>query len=102
PSVVWLTESPAPRRERVLGETRVEPADPEFLKFFTRRSREGGGLVHRPYREVRTVYRVGRKEIGAIEESELIPRLDAPKEAQLHVEELPTDADDKFAFIYRA
>jgi len=101
PSIVWLTDSPAPKRERVVGATRLEKVDPDFLEFFTRQSLQGDKLVRRDYREVRTMYRLLRKEIGSLDESDLVPRLSVSNDAFVAVEERDT-TEDKFAFIYRA
>jgi hypothetical protein len=101
PTVVWLTENPKPRRERVVGETRVESVDSDFRQYFTPRSLTGGKLIHREYRELRTVYRVARKEIGDVDAESLVPRLPQTNNASIEVRELG-NKDDKFAFIYRA
>jgi hypothetical protein len=101
PSTVWLKDSPTPKRERVVGKTRVQEVDPEFRQFFTSRSLQGRHLVHREYKDVRTIYRLPRKEIGDMESSALLRRLNVPDEARVEIEEL-RQTDDKFEFIYIA
>ena len=101
PRVIWFTRKPRPTFERVVGETRVEPVDPDLRPFFTDRSVSGNNLVHREYRQVKPVYRVPRKELGDVEESALAQRLSLPSQAEIDITE-ETLADDKFAFIYRA
>ena len=101
PSTVWLKESPIPKRERVVGQTWFTEVDPEYRQFFTPRSLRGQQLVHQAYRTTRDTIRVQRKEIGDIEQTELIPRLSKSKDISVEVEELGQTVD-KFAFIYRA
>lgn len=101
PKTVWLTESPEPKLERVLGAPRVSAIDPEFRKFFTRQSLSGGELLHQEYRAVKTVLRVSRKEVGNVESPDLQAKLGIPSAAELLIDEGMAH-DDKFAFIYRA
>lgn len=101
PSTVWLTDSPTPKRERLVGQMWYQKVDPEYKQFFTSRSLKGQQLVHRPYQRTRDTYHVKRKEIGDTEQSELRPRLNVSDNEVFEVEELG-QADDKFAFIYRA
>lgn len=98
---VWLTESPQPRLERVVGSQRVSEVDPEFQKFFTKQSLAGQRLLHQEYRTVKTVLRTSRKEVGFLEGQELRTRFAAPEQADLIIDE-HFDKKDKFAFIYRA
>jgi hypothetical protein len=101
PRVVWLAESPSPKLERVAGNPRLEEVDPEFLKFFTSKSVRNGALVRQPYEDLRPISRVQRKEIGNVPPEEIAPRVSAAEVTDVAVKEL-SDADDKFAFIYRA
>lgn len=101
PTTVWVTESPAAKRERIVGDSRKTDVDYEFLKFFTKRSRDGQSLVHRPFREIRTKYHFQRKEIGDIAPTDLAARLSTSSNEFVEVDE-KSDVDDKFAFIYRA
>ena len=98
---VWLTESPKPSLERVVGEQHVSQVDPEFRQFFTNKSLIGGQLLHQEYRSVKTVVRVPRKEVGFVEPAEILERLDTPPNAEIVIDE-ELKAEDKFAFIYRA
>jgi hypothetical protein len=100
PSTVWLSESPTPKLERLVGETWTSDVDPEFRKFFTRDSLQGKSLVHREYRSMRATVRVLRKEVGAVETEALQERLGAPSDTEVVVEELRSD--DRLPFIYRA
>jgi hypothetical protein len=101
PETVWLTDSPAPKLERVVGVRRVSDVDPEFRRFFTKESLEAGKLLHQEYRSVKTVMRVPRKEVGFMEAPDLQARLEAPLNTEVVIDET-LDQDDKFAFIYRA
>jgi hypothetical protein len=101
PETVWLTETPKPQLERVVGRTRVSEVDPEFRRFFTSQSLAKGGLLHQEYRSIRTVTRLPRKEVGGTEPQQLIDRLDLPETAELMIDE-NLEEKDIFAFIYRA
>lgn len=101
PATVWLTESPSPKWERVVGEERTESIEPEFRKFFTPQSLKGNNLVRREYRDMKPVYRVPRKEVGDLDAPALIERASLPEDTQVHFEELKK-TEDKFVFIYRA
>jgi len=101
PETVWLTESPEPKLERVIGVTRVSDVDPEFRKFFTKKSLHGGGLLHQEYRSVKQVIRLPRKEVGNVEALDLQERLRLPSQTDLLIDET-LEQDDIFAFIYRA
>ncbi|BBO06295.1 hypothetical protein SG09_56450 [Bradyrhizobium ottawaense] len=98
---VWLTESPRPTLERVVGEEHLSRIDPEFRQFFTNKSLREGQLLHQQYRSVRTVIRVPRKEVGFVEPTEILSRLDTPANVEIDIDE-KLEAEDKFAFIYRA
>jgi hypothetical protein len=98
---VWLTESPKPTLERVVGEQQVSQIDPEFRQFFTKKSLMNGQLLHQQYRSVKTVVRVPRKEVGFMEPAEMLKRLDTPANVEIVIDE-ELEAKDKFAFIYRA
>lgn len=98
---VWLTESPRPTLERVVGEQHVSQIDPEFRKFFTKKSLVHGQLLHQQYRSIRTVIRVPLKEVGSVEPDEMLTRLDTAPNVEIVVDE-GFEAEDKFAFIYRA
>jgi hypothetical protein len=98
---VWLTESPKPKLERVVGVRRVSEVDPEFRRFFTKQSLEGGGLLHQEYRTIKSVMRMPRKEVGSVEASDLGARLETPARTEIIIDEA-LQQDDKFAFIYRA
>ena len=98
---VWLTESPRPTLERVVGEQRVSQVDPEFRKFFTKRSLMGSQLLHQQYRSVKTVVRIPRKEVGSVDPADIRSRLDTPANAEIVIDE-EFEAEDKFTFIYRA
>src|SRR5262249_32876866 len=98
---VWLTESPKPTLERVVGEQRVSQVDPEFRQFFTKKSLMHGQLLHQQYRSVKSVIRVPRKEVGFVEPADLFSRLDTPANTEIVIDE-EMEAADKFAFIYRA
>jgi hypothetical protein len=100
PDTVWLTESPAPKIERIVGERRVSDVDPEFRRFFTRPSLSGGKLLHQEYKRVKSVTHLPRKEVGFVDALELQNRLPL-KGAELIIQE-DLERDDKFAFIYRA
>jgi hypothetical protein len=98
---VWLTESPKPALERVVGEQRVSQIDPEFRRFFTKKSLMHGQLLHQQYRSMKTVIRVPRKEAGFVEPAEILTRLETPANVEIVIDE-ELEAEDKFAFIYRA
>jgi len=98
--VVWLTESPALKIERLVGERKLSDVDPEFRRFFTRPSLAGGRLLHQEYRSMRSVTHLPRKEVGFVDASELQNRLPI-KGTELIIHE-DLEQDDKFAFIYRA
>lgn len=100
---VWLTESPKPVLERVVGDHRISQVDPEFRQFFTKKSLMGGQLLHQQYRSIKTVVRVPRKELGFVEQAEMLTRLDirTSENTALVIDE-HLEAEDKFAFIYRA
>ncbi len=98
---VWLTESPKPTLERVVGERHVSQVDPEFRQFFTKKSLVHGQLLHQQYRSVKTVIRVPRKEVGFVEPADMLTRLETPANAEIVIDE-EMEAEDKFAFIYRA
>jgi hypothetical protein len=101
PETVWLTDSPSPKLERVVGERRVSDVDPEFRRFFTRQSLQGASLLHQEYRSLKAVMRVPRKEVGYVEASGLQARLEAAPNTELVIDET-VDQDDRFAFVYRA
>lgn len=101
PDAVWLTESPKPIVERVVGESHLSEVDMEFRRFFTRQSLSGRHLVHQGYRSLKTVVRVPRKEVGFVETPNLLARLETSARTDLVVDER-IQADDKFAFICRA
>ena len=101
PSTIWLTASPSPKRERVVGAQWTTDLDPDLRQFFTPSSVQAGRLVHREYRDIRLTYRVPRKEIGDLEATDLLPRLSVAKNATIEVNE-KARADDHFAFIYKA
>ncbi|GEM_PF-1294583 len=98
---VWLTESPKPSLERVVGEQRVSEVDPEFRQFFTKKSLMGGQLLHQQYQSVKTVVRVPRKEVGFVEPADMLSRFETPANTEIVIDE-ELEAEDKFAFIYRA
>jgi hypothetical protein len=98
---VWLTESPKPVLEKVVGERHFSEVDPEFRQFFTKKSVRHGQLFHQQYREMKTVVRVPRKEVGFVEPDDMLARLETPATAQLVIDE-NLEAEDKFPFIYRA
>ena len=101
PSTVWLTASPRPREERVIGNTWTSEVDADLRRFFTSSSVEGGRLVHRDYAEIRRVYRVPRREAGLAELTALEARFSELAEASIEIDET-VDLDESFAFIYRA
>ena len=98
---VWLTKSPEPTLERVVAERHVSHVDPEFRQFFTARSLTNGHLLHQEYRSLKTVIRVPRKEVGFVEPADMLTRLETPANAEIVIDE-EMEAEDKFAFIYRA
>jgi hypothetical protein len=100
-NTVWLTESPEPKLERVVGARNVSEIDPEYRKFFTKSSLEGRGLVHQEYRSLKTTVRVPRKEVGNVESLDLQAKLGMSDRTELLIDET-MDQEDKFAFIYRA
>jgi hypothetical protein len=100
PETVWMTESPAPKLERVVGATRVSEVDPEYRKFFTGNSLKSGKLLHQEYRSLRTVTRLPRREVGDAEASKLRERL-LLSGTELEIDETLSQ-NDEFAFIYRA
>lgn len=100
-TTVWLTESPKPALERVVGERRVSEVDPEFRQFFTKQSLSGPHLLHQEYRTIKNVVRVPRKEVGLVEPDDMLTRLAAPSNTEVVIDEVMV-AEDKFAFIYRA
>jgi len=100
PSVVWLKENPAPKRERVVGPTWLSEADPDLLKFFSKSSVRADRLVHRRYSRIQTTYRVGRNEVGSLIPEEVADRLLLPEDAKVAIDERRQGG--KFAFIYRA
>lgn len=97
---VWLTESPAPKIERVVGEKRLSDVDPEFRRFFTKPSLASGRPFHQEYRSIKTVTHLPRKEVGSVDAFELQNRLPVTGTELIIHEDL--EEDDKFAFIYRA
>ncbi len=101
PETVWLTETPVPKLERVVGVRRISEVDADVRQFFTKQSRDARGLLHQEYRGLKTVVRVPRKEVGNVEKSDLKARLDASALTEILIDEA-VDQDDKFAFIYRA
>jgi hypothetical protein len=98
---VWLTESPVPTLERVVGPTRVSEIDPEFIKFFTASSVKKGKLFHQEYRRLRLKTRLPRKEVGSLKQLELSERLSLPRSTEVEIDE-KLESSDEFAFIYRA
>lgn len=100
PSTLWLTESPRPKLEKIIGETRISELDPEFQQFFTDRSLRAGKLVHREYREMKPKYRVPQKDVGPVDSQALVMRLGMHKDTKIEIEKSLTK--DKFAYIYRA
>ncbi|MGJ5049948.1 hypothetical protein ACQR09_23015 [Bradyrhizobium oligotrophicum] len=98
---VWLTESPSPTLERVIGEQHLTRIDPKFRRFFTKRSLRDGQLLHQQYRSVKKVIRVPRKEVGFVEPTEMLARLETKENVEIVVDE-ELKAEDKFAFVYRA
>ncbi|MGY3531168.1 HKD family nuclease [Bradyrhizobium sp. USDA 4516] len=98
---VWLTESPKPALERVVGEQHLSQIDPEFRQFFTTKSLRENQLLHQQYRSVRTVIRIPRKEMGFVEPAQILTRLEAPGNVEIVIDE-GLEAEDRFAFIYRA
>jgi hypothetical protein len=98
---VWLTESPEPKLERVVGDRKTSEIDPEYRKYFTKASLEGWGLVHQEYRSLKTTVRVPRKEVGNVEALDLQTKLRMSDSVELLIDEA-MEQDDKFTFIYRA
>jgi hypothetical protein len=98
---VWLTESPAPKLERVVGATWESEVDPEFRKFFTTNSLRKGKLRHQEYRSFKTIMRLPRKEVGNADALDLRERLSLPAPTELEIDET-LERTDRFAFIYRA
>jgi hypothetical protein len=101
PQTLWLTEDPSPRLERVVGAERVSDVDPEFRPFFAKPSLRPTGLFHQEYRSVRPIVRVPRREAGNVSAPEFQARLALPATTDVQVDDT-FDADDPFAFIYRA
>ena len=107
---VWLSEPPAPKLERVPGVEHFSRVDAEFRQFFTKKSLRGPALLrHQPYRSLKTVMRVPRKEAGSVEAPDLLTRLETQTPA-LADKTVPTEIiidetleeKDIFAFVYRA
>lgn len=101
PTTVWLTRDPSPKLEPIVGEKWLTEIEPEYREFFTRQSLEGPRLVHRKYSDLKLVYKVARKELGSLPETELAERMALPANARFDVREIE-EGEDKFAFIYRA
>jgi hypothetical protein len=97
---LWLTESPAPKIERIVGEKRLTDVDPEFRRFFTKPSLASGRLFHQEYRRIKTVTHLPRKEVGSADALVLQNRLPVTGTELIIHEDF--EQDDKFAFIYRA
>jgi hypothetical protein len=103
PSTIWVTESPLARRERLIGAKRTAEIEQEYLPCFTSRSLSYGKLVHRDYNGMQDIFRVKRSEVGRIEESELLPRLNLSHgfAATVEITE-PLRFSGKSHLIYRA
>jgi hypothetical protein len=98
---IWLTRSPEPKIERVVGARNVSEIDPDYRKFFTKSSIEPRGLVHREYRSLKTTLRVSRKELGNVEALDFQSKLGMTGNVDVSIDE-EIKQDDKSAFIYRA
>lgn len=98
---VWLTESPEPRLERVVGTKNISEIDADFRKFFTKASFQGDRLLHQEYRDLKAKVHVPRKEVGHYETPDLQAKLHMGNQVELFIDET-IKQDDKFAFIYRA
>jgi hypothetical protein len=102
PNAIWLSESPTPKLERVLGESGFFNVDEEFQRFFTRESRQGlRALVHKPYQSLEFTTHLLANEVGSQGKEALRKRIPLGPRTKLLVEDT-TRPNDRFVFIYRA
>lgn len=100
PDVVWLNKLPEDTLQPVLGDDYISEVDEDFRRFFTKSSLSREGLVHRPYRELKSSVTLEAKEVSYLQEPDLKARLHLPLSTELRIEDVKKN--DKFAFIYRA
>lgn len=100
-NTVWLTKSPSPKLERVVGRRSVSEIDAEYRQFFTNASISGPSLLHQEFDNLRTTIRMPRKEVGSFEYPDLQTKLGMGANDVLLIDEA-IERNDKFSFIYRA
>jgi hypothetical protein len=97
-TVEWVTESPVPQLERIVGERWATEIDPVFARFFTADSIEDGRLIFQRYDRQRRTVRIPEHEVAAQTRD---TRLGLPDDVEL-VLDLDERTDDISTFLYRA
>jgi hypothetical protein len=86
-NTIWLSETPQPQLEPILGDEWTSKLDSGFERFFTRASLRRKDLVHRPYCVLKHSLNLFRQEVSELGESDLKARLEVPEQTEIHLNE---------------